>query len=255
MRNILITGASSGIGAAMAQAYAAPEAVLLLHGRDENRLSKTAAACRERGALVHTALIPVGDRAAMKRWIEDADDRHPLDLVIANAGISGGTSGNIAQGGLDGDHLIFETNLMGVLNTIGPVIPRMIARKRGQVALMSSLAGFSGWPGAPAYSASKAAVRYYGEALRPALAPHNVCVSVICPGFIATPMTDVNPFPMPFLMKANEAAALIVAGLAAGRGRIAFPWPTYTFVRFVGILPPKLREKLTKSAPSKPRRA
>ena len=249
-RSILITGASSGIGAALARRYAADGVHLSLSGRDAGRLNAVAEDCRRRGAGVTTALIDVTDTDSMRTWIAVTDDHHPLDLVIANAGISGGTAGggeSAAQA-----RRIFEVNLTGTLNTIDPAIRRMETRKKGQIALFSSLAAFSGWPGAPAYSAAKGAIRLYGEALRGALARHGIEVSVVCPGFVATPMTDVNPYPMPLLMPAGRAADIIAAGLAKNRSRIAFPLPTYLLVRLISALPQDLGLALRRRLPEKP---
>jgi short-subunit dehydrogenase len=251
--SILITGASSGIGEALAAAYAAPGVTLFLSGRDPVRLAATAALCRSRGATVRETVADVTDRAAMKRHIEESDAQKPLDLVVANAGISGGTGGTGGAGEPEGQaKKIFDVNVMGVLNTIDPAIPLMAKRGGGHIAVMSSLASFSGWPGSPAYSASKGAVRMYGEALRGALAGRGVKVSVICPGFIRTPMTAVNHYKMPFMMDAGRAAEIIVRGLAANKGRIAFPWQTYMIAGFFGLLPPWLSERLLARMPEKP---
>ncbi len=249
--SILITGASSGIGGALALHYAATGKNLFLSGRHQRRLEEVAASCRAKGAVVSTKIADVTNRQAMKDWITACDRERPLDLVIANAGISGGTGG---PGGETEDQarLIFDINVGGVLNTLDPAIPLMVRRGRGQIALMSSLASFSGWPGAPAYSASKGAVRMYGEALRGRLARRGVSVSVICPGFISTPMTAVNDYPMPFIISAEKAARLIAAGLAKDRGRIAFPWPTYFWAGLLGLLPFSWNSLLLRRLPEKP---
>jgi short-subunit dehydrogenase len=246
---ILITGASSGIGAALARAYARPGAFLALAGRDRRRLEAVAGACRDGGARVTAEIVDVTDRAAVARWVGGTDDGHPLDLVIANAGISAGTGGQ----GEDEEQTraIFAVNVGGVLNTVLPVIPRMRARKHGQIAVMSSVAGFRGLPGAPAYSASKAAVKAYGEALRGWLAADGVRVSVICPGFVETPMTAGNPYPMPFLMQADRAAALIRRGLARDKARIAFPRLMYWSMWLLGALPPSISDPLLRKVPRK----
>jgi len=248
-KSILITGASSGVGAALARIYAARGVTLALCGRDAQRLNQVAADCRERGAAVDAACIDVTDAGATEHWVATADEAAPLDLVIANAGVSGGTLG----GGESRRQAaaIFATNVGGVIHTVHPAAERMRARRRGRIAIMSSLASFRGMPGAPAYSASKAAVRSYGEALRGTLHRHNVHVSVICPGFIRTPMTDVNAFRMPFLMDADRAALLIQRGLARNRARIAFPLRFYAMAWLLGVLPPSWTDPVLRRLPEK----
>ncbi len=248
-RSLLITGASSGIGAALAREYAAAGRALALTGRDAGRLDTIASVCRDRGAEVDTALIDVRDGAALARWIAAADEARPLDLVIANAGISAGTG----RGGEDGAQFqrIFETNVQGVANTIEPALAGMTARGYGQIALMASLAAFRGFPGAPAYCASKAAVRVWGEALRDGLRGQGVAVSVICPGFVDSPMTEVNDFPMPLKMSAERAARIIRRGLLADKARIAFPLRLYWMARLIAALPPDVATPLLQRMPEK----
>lgn len=248
---ILITGASSGIGDALSKAYAAPGVTLLLIARSAERLTQVADACRDQGASVVAGTVDVTDRPGMADWITAADDRMPIDLVIANAGISGGTRGG--PGG-EGDAQVrdmFAVNVDGLLNTVLPVIPRMQSRRRGQIALMSSLAGYRGVAGAPAYCGSKAAVKAYGEGLRGSLAADGVEVSVICPGFVISPMTAVNDFRMPFLMPADRAARIIRRGLARNRSRIAFPWPMAALAWLNAALPPALTDPLINRLPRK----
>ena len=249
-RSILISGATSGIGAALAEAYAAPGVSLALTGRHEGRLSDIAGRCRNRGATVSTKSLDVTEAGPLADWITEVDAEAPLDLVIANAGISGGT-----QGGEGGEQArrIFAVNVDGVLNTVLPALRLMQARSRGQIAVMSSLAAFRGFPGAPAYCATKAAVKNWGEALRGSLAGDGLEVSVICPGFVRSPMTDFNRFPMPLLMDADRAAAIIRRGLARNHGRIAFPWPMYALVWLFGALPPVLTDPLFARLPEKSR--
>ncbi len=247
--SILITGASSGIGEALALEYAGAGVRLALSGRSEKRLARVADACRAKAATVDTIALDVGDEHAMRQWIERADAQAPLDLVIANAGISGGTSGG---GEADAQaRRIFDINVTGVLNTVLPAIPGMRGRGAGQIAIMSSAASFRGFPGAPAYSASKAAVRAYGEALRGSLRPDGIKVSVICPGFVRSRITRVNKFRMPLLMDADRAARIIRRGLAADKGRIAFPFPTYLTAWLAGTLPPSLTDPFFRNLPEK----
>ncbi len=246
---MLITGASSGIGTALALAYARPGALLSLAGRDEARLNGIATAAQSRGAEIEAAVLDVRDRDAMAAWVTAADRRRPVDLVIANAGISGGTHGGSESA--EQTRAVFAVNLDGVLNTTLPLVPRMIARQSGQIALISSLAGHRGFPGAPAYCGSKAAVKVWGESLRGELSPHGVKVNVVMPGFIKTHMTDVNDFPMPFLMSAERAAEIIRKGLAKDRARIAFPWPMATMAWFVAMLSPAILDPLLRKLPKK----
>ncbi len=247
--HVLITGASSGLGAALALAFARPGALLSLAGRDELRLNGVAHAARSRGAEIEAAALDVRDRDAMAAWVVAADQRRPIDLVIANAGISGGTHGGPESA--EQTRAVFAVNLDGVLNTVLPLIPRMIERGSGQIALVSSLAGHRGFPGAPAYCASKAAVKVWGESLRGELAPKGVRVSVVMPGFVKTHMTDVNDFPMPFLMSAERAAEIIRGGLAKDRARIAFPWPMAMAAWFVAALSPAILDPLLRKLPKK----
>ena len=248
-RSILITGASSGIGAALARGYAAPGITLSLCGRDAGRLDQVVAACRAAGAAVDGRVLDVTDTDVVRSWIERRDADAALDLVIANAGVSGGTK----DGGESETQArrIFATNVAGVMNTVLPAVRLMRGRGRGQIAIMSSIAAFRGSPGAPAYSASKAAVRSWGEALRGALARDGIEVSVICPGFVESRMTAANAFPMPFLMTADKAAGIIRRGLARNRGRIAFPLPMYFMAWLLGAMPAVLGDRLLRALPKK----
>jgi short-subunit dehydrogenase len=247
-RSILITGASSGIGEALAREYAHPGIFLALSGRNRERLDAVATYCRDKGVTVSADVIDVTDRAAMAEWIKAADAEHPLDMIIANAGIAGDSglrSGDLNER-LTRD--IFEVNMIGVLNTVFPVLENMRQRKHGQLALVSSIAGFRGLPSAPAYSASKAMIKTYGEALHGVLAKDQVGVSVICPGFVKSRITDKNTFPMPLIISAPKAALKIRKGLEKNQLLIAFPWPFVTFMWFLNLLTPYWANKLLTQA-------
>jgi short-subunit dehydrogenase len=235
--SILITGASSGIGAALARRYARPGTHLALGGRDPGRLATIAAECRHAGANVREQSIDVTDRRAMAAWIAQADREAPLDLVIANAG----TACRHLPDSPERTRAIFAVNLDGVLNTVEPAEAAMVPRRRGYLALMSSLASFYGSPNSAAYCSSKAAVRLLGEGLRQRLARNGIVVSMICPGFVRTPMNaGVRPR-LPLTMSAERAAAII----ARGRARIAFPLVTYIAVRLLAAWTPDLTSRLT----------
>ncbi|MGD9649220.1 MAG: SDR family NAD(P)-dependent oxidoreductase [Dongiaceae bacterium] len=248
-QSILITGASSGIGAALAESYAAPGITLALGGRDKARLEEIVKKCRDKGAIANFSTIDVTDKIAMSSWIGHADKIAPLDLVIANAGVSAGTGG--AGEPESQTRLLFATNIDGVINTVFPALEAMKKRKKGQLALMASLAGFRGFPGAPAYCASKAAVKVWGEALRGSLIADGIKVNVLCPGYVDTPMTRVNGFSMPGIMTAEKAAGIIKRGLEANKSRIAFPFSTYFGAWLLQTLPPSWFDWLLTKLPQK----
>ena len=228
----LITGASSGIGRALAEALAAPGVTLHLGGRDATRLERAAIACRAKGAAVHTARIDVTDAAATAVWIAAAA---PLDLVIANAGISGGAGIGTGETAAQA-RAIFATNLDGALNTAFPALETMAPG--GTVAVVASVAAFIPTPGAPAYGASKSAIDAWAVASAPAAAQRGIHLVSICPGFIRTPMTAANPYKMPGLMDADQAAAIILRALPRHKRRIIFPWWMGAIARSLALVTP-----------------
>lgn len=252
-RSVLITGASSGLGRALALACAAPGAVLHCSGRDAARLAETARAAAARGAAVRPAVLDVRDAAAMAAWISAAGR---LDLVIANAGVSAGSGGGAPESPAQ-MRLLVETNLLGVLNTVAPALAAMRAQTpgpdgvRGRIAVIGSIAGFLPAPGAPTYCATKAAVDAWTVATAAAAARAGVAMTSVCPGFIRTPMTAGNRFAMPGLMAADRAAAIILRAVARGRRRVVFPWWLGLAARLVGALPPCLATALLGRAEGK----
>jgi short-subunit dehydrogenase len=243
-RAILITGASSGIGRALALAYAAPGVRLTLLGRNEERLSQVAAAAEARGATVLAIPVDVRDRDAMHAAARAADTDHPVDLVIANAGITTGLADTAVSEEPDAVRALLATNLVGVLNTVEPLIGPMCARGQGQIAVIGSLAGLRGLPFSPAYSASKAAVHAYAESLRGRLERRGVIVSIVVAGFVKTPLNDSIDAIKPFEVSDVRAAAIIKKGLAGGRAVIAFPTTLYLATRLARILPPRFVDRL-----------
>lgn len=235
--HVLITGASGGIGLALALAYAAPGIVLSLAGRDPARLEQVAERCRARGASVQTIALDVRDREALMAWVRARDDLHPVDRVIANAGVASTQTPTGPGEGWAEIEAVMEVNLLGALATIHPLADRMAERGRGRIGLMSSLGAYAGMPISPAYNASKAALKIYGEGLRGWLAPRGVGVTVICPGFVDSAMSQRYPGPMPFKWSAEKAAARIREGLERNRAVVAFPWPLGLAMRLLGWLP------------------
>jgi len=238
----LITGASSGLGRAIALAYAAPQTRLLLTGRNEKRLAEVKKLCEKKEAEVVTQKIDVCDQQAMHDWIVQQDQISPIELVIANAGVS--TQGQKETAA--SLKKMVDVNVHGVINTVVPLIEPMEKRGRGQIALISSLASFKGYAGRGMYGGTKAAVRLYGEGLRDQLADKGVQVSVVCPGFIVTPMTATNTFYMPFLLQPERAAVIVKEGLAKNKSRIAFPLPLYLIAWAMGMVSPKISEWVAK---------
>lgn len=239
-RRILITGASSGIGKALTLHYASPATSFALFGRDEERLAAVAETARRKGALVETYVADVRDRHGMREKIEEADGRAPLDLVVANAGVATGLSPGQFFEQPDAVRATFSINVLGVFNTVEPVIPAMCARRSGQIAMVGSMAGVRGLPYSPTYCATKAAVHLYGDSLRGALAPYGVGVSVIVPGFVETPMSARTKSWQPGAISDEAAAKIIERGLQRGQAVIAFPLFVYYAMRLFTMLPPKV---------------
>ena len=239
-KNILITGASSGIGEALAKYYALNGAeTLFICGRSAERLKNTADFCRQNGVKVYEKVLDVTDKNAVQEWISDSEKTAPLHLVVANAGVSTGTETK--------EHIYntFNINIFGVLNTVTPAVEIFEKRKDSQqkaIAITASIAGYHGLPGCPSYSASKACVKAYGEALRVKLKKENIHVSVICPGFVHSRITDKNTCPMPFIMNADKAAKIIARGIDKNKGLIAFPFVMRFGAYFGSILPNALSQ-------------
>ncbi|HMI20962.1 MAG TPA: SDR family NAD(P)-dependent oxidoreductase [Sphingomonas sp.] len=221
--SVLITGASSGLGAGLAKNYAAPEVHLVLTGRDAARLEATAVACRDKGATVATGLFDISEPEPFGAWLTAQDEATPLDLVIAAAGVSAGTGEGDMPEGVDLAAMQIRSNLLGTIHTVEPLLPRLIARKAGHVAVVASTAALRGLPYSPGYSASKAGIRAYGEAIRALLGPKGVMVSVVVPGFFDTPMTDRWKGPTPFMLSLDKMVAAIRKGLDARKARIVVP--------------------------------
>ncbi len=236
-RVVIITGASSGLGAALAEAYAGPETKLGLLGRDRERLAASADACEAKGASVRMAAIDVADAPAMASWLTGFDRDHPVDLLVANAGTSAGPDFDSPSEGTESAARQVRVNLLGAINTVEPLLPGLCARGRGHIALVASIAAYRGLPYSPGYCASKAGLRAYAEALRPRLAPRGIGVTSVCPGFFNSPMTDRFDGPTPFLREGGSAARIVKRGIDRGRRRVAFPWPLVLGLQFCDIAP------------------
>ena len=237
---ILITGATGAIGGALAEVYAAPGVELHLHGRDIVRMTAVAERCTSRGAVVLTRCFDVRDSVALRAWLDEVCATAALDLVIVNAGMNTNIGPTGEGEPWDEVEALIDINLRACMAMVHGVLPAMRRRGRGQIALVSSLAGYFGLPMTPAYCASKAGIKAYGEALRGWLAPEGICVNVIMPGYVKSPMCESMPGPKPLLWQPKRAALLIRRGLARNKARISFPFPLNLGTWFLAMLPAAL---------------
>lgn len=240
-QTILITGASSGIGAALARYYAQPNITLLVFGQNQERLTDVKKDCVAKGAQVVSVAMNVTDQEGMRTAIDDLLKSHDIDMVIANAGISVGQRERNRE--LISE--LFDVNVNGVLNTVMPLIPHFQNRQAGHIVVMSSLAAFQVFPTRGEYAATKIAVRYMADTWRQSLKDDGVIVSSIHPGFVKTPLTDKNTNRMPGIVSAEKAAYIIGKGLAARKAVIAFPRLGYIFVRLLQALPTRVSDMIT----------
>jgi len=244
---VFITGASSGLGAALARLYAARGAQLGLVGRKPDALAGVAA-----GLDARTYLADVRDAAAVRAAAEAfLHDVGPPDIVIAAAGISVGTLTEVAAD-LEAFRAIMDANVLGMAHTFSPFIPAM-EHSHGVLCGISSVAGVRGLPGGGAYSASKAAAAIYLEALRLEMKPRGIAVVDVAPGYIDTPMTRVNPYAMPFRMTAEAAADRIADAISRRRARTVIPWQMAWVARLLKWLPIPVYDAVFEKAPRKPR--
>ena len=250
--NVLITGASSGIGKALAEKLSQTGTkILFLCGRDSARLSEVSEKCRNMGVEVHSSIIDVKNKDTLVNWINECNSIAAIDLVFANAGVATGQNEDS-----ESVRNTFDINVTGVVNTVLPAIEIFQKRSdsgksKGHIAITASVAGYHGMPSCPSYSATKACVKAWGEGLRGMLAHENIRISVICPGFIRSRITDKNTCPMPFFMEADKAACIILHRLSKNAGLIAFPWQMRFAVWILSILPNRLSDAIYPKIPGK----
>lgn len=247
---VFITGASSGIGAALAAHYAAQGAVLGLAARRADALAALRATLPGEVAVYP---LDVTDAAALREAAADFMARFGTpDIVIANAGVSVGTLTEEAED-LAAIRRVMEVNVFGMAATFSPFAHAMREAGRGRLVGIASVAGIRGLPGAEAYSASKAAAITYLESLRLEMREAGIRVVTICPGYIETPMTAVNPYRMPFLLPAPEAARRFARAIARGSSYAVIPWQMGIVAKILRLLPNALYDRLFAGAPRKPR--
>jgi short-subunit dehydrogenase len=268
---VLITGASSGIGRALALAYAGEGASLVLLGRDAERLDAAARACLAAGAEeAETHVADVRDREAMARIVQSAHEKRPIDILVANAGVATGLSPGQLLETPEAVRAMLKINVDGVFNTVEPAILPMCAQKSGRIAIVGSMAGVRALPHSPAYCAAKACVHMWADSLRAQLAAHGVHVALIVPGYVKTPMSArtivKTPLSARTLLKRSasagveswqpgalsdgEAARIIKNGLDRRRNVIAFPRYMYWAMRLFSLLPAALVDGVMRQFPA-----
>lgn len=240
---IVITGASSGIGASLARQLSAPGRVLGLIGRNEGRLAAVAADCAKAGSACRTGCLDIRDTNRLTAFLDAFDQDHATDLLVANAGILDGRHAEQVTESGDTARQVLEINLLATIATVHAALPAMRQRRRGGVILVSSLAGFVPLADAPAYSASKAGLVSYGLALRDTVEDHGVRVVVACPGFVATAMARIHLGPRPGEISEEEAAARIIDGFQRNRALIGFPVVPFWLTRLSFLVPEFMRRK------------
>lgn len=248
---VFITGASSGIGEALAREYARRGAVVGMVARREDRLRSLAASLPTQS--YHRAL-DVRDAPALAQAAHAFCERFGgADVVIGNAGVSAGTLTDRSE-----DRSVFQEildiNLVGLFNTFQPFLPVLREQRRGTLVGVASVAGFRGLPGASAYCASKAAAITYLESLRLELRGSGIKVVNINPGYVDTPMTQGNPYPMPFLLPPEEGARRMVRAIERGVRSTVIPWQMGVVGALLRALPGPVYDALFARAPRKPRR-
>lgn len=241
-RSVLITGASAGIGRALAIRCAGPDVALAIVGRNEAALAETAEICRSKGARVLEGVFDVRDQSATRRFVDLADAGAPLDLVIANAGVSAGLEPGFPRERPEDARRMLDINVAAALSTVEPALDAMMTRRAGRVALVGSIAALLPLPYSPTYAASKAAIHMLAGAMRVNYAPKGVGISLIVPGFVTTAMSQRVSGWKPFEIDATRAADIIVRGLEAGRSDIVFPRALWLGAVIAAHLPRFIRD-------------
>ena len=242
---IWITGASSGLGSEVARQYAEAGHTVFATARSVDQLAELAGECRNAAGKIKTLRLDVTDPSSVATCFKDICSTAGIpDLTILNAGAHAQNS----AGAFDRQVFkrLMDVNYLGTINCLQEIVPACLARRTGHIAVVSSVAGYRGLPNASAYGASKAALINLSESLQPELAASNVSLRLVNPGFVRTPLTDRNEFPMPFLMEVDDAAARIVRGLEGNGFEITFPRRFTWLLKLMRIMPYAVYLRLTR---------
>jgi len=249
-RVVFLTGASSGLGEALAPLLARDGDRICVTARRADALEALAARITEAGGVALPLALDVTDQSAVNTAVERCvRELGPIDTLICNAGIGDPTpAARFKASALES---IYRTNVFGVAYCLEAVLPSMVERRRGHIVGVSSLAGYRGLPGNGAYASSKAAVTNLLESVRVEVQQYNIDVTTICPGFVKTPMTARNQFPMPFLMELEDAAEAMYEGIRARDTHVSFPWQLASIVKAARALPDALYDRALKGKTAK----
>lgn len=247
MKTILITGATGGIGQALAREYAAPGIHLIVQGRNQEQLRSIEKTCTALGATVDTRVLDLTVNHELCQWLYAVCDNTVPDLVLVNAGVNTNMGLHYQGESFAEMNNLIEVNIRAAMTTVQMILPGMRERGSGQIALISSLAGYYGLPMTPSYSASKAALKAFGESLRAGLAAEGIQINVVMPGYVASDMCHAMPGPKPFQITATDAAKRIRRGLEKNQGRITFPFPLNFGCWLLAVLPPSISAWFLKS--------
>ena len=251
-RIVWITGAGKGIGRALALELAKPGTIIAASARTKNDLDQLAADAKSAGGDIRAYPFDITDAVAAELAVSRIEhDLGPIDLVILNAGTHAEISG--ASFDLATFRRVVDTNLFGAANCLAAVLPRLVRRGEGHLALVSSLAARPGLPTAGAYAASKAGLTALSESIGPELENVGVRTTLIEPGFVDTPLTRKNSFDMPFLIGPEKAAKIIARGLARKKAKISFPWQMTLAIGVLRLLPRRLLFAVTRGMVRTPR--
>lgn len=246
-RSVLVTGASSGIGAELAEELARRGYAVWLAARRLDRLESVVARIVEQGGIAHAVVIDVANAVACAAAVRKVDDDAAgLDVVVANAGVAGDDI-SAWSGDSDEAAAVVATNLTGALSTLMPLLPRMKERRRGHLVGISSLAAEVTLPLGAVYGASKAALSFWLDSVAPELARHGVAVTVVHLGFVRSEMTAKNRFPMPWLQETTTSVVRIADAIEERRAWLRFPWPLALLTRVSAWLPRRWRAALVRN--------